>query len=67
MLHGLTVGYRETGAPGELPVVLLHATGESAGTWDWFAAALADAGRFAIALDLRGHGTSWHQGSTRSS
>ena len=58
----MTLGYRETGAPDQLPVVLLHATGSSAGTWDRFAGELAEAGRFAIALDLRGHGTSSHPG-----
>jgi pimeloyl-ACP methyl ester carboxylesterase len=41
-------------------VVLLHGLGSSAATWDRFAADLVAAGRQAIALDLRGHGTSPH-------
>lgn len=53
---GVAVRYRETGDPDELPVVLLHGGGSNAGTWDAFAAALAAAGRRAIAVDLRGHG-----------
>ena len=61
-LAGLELGYRETGEPDAVPVLLLHATGGRADTWDRFAAALADAGRYVIALDLRGHGTSAHPG-----
>ena len=57
-LDGLTLGFRETGEPGVRPVVLLHALGSKASTWDTFAAELAAAGRHAIAIDLRGHGTS---------
>lgn len=54
----VALGHRTTGSPNGLPVVLLHALGEDATTWDRFAAELAAAGRHAIALDLRGHGTS---------
>jgi 3-oxoadipate enol-lactonase len=57
-LDGVTIGYRENGAVEDHPVVLLHALGSDASTWDRFAAVLATAGRQAIALDLRGHGTS---------
>lgn len=57
-LGGVTIGYRETGRPEEHPVVLLHALGGDATSWDRFAVALASAGRQAIALDLRGHGAS---------
>ncbi|MGH3759933.1 alpha/beta fold hydrolase [Actinophytocola sp.] len=49
--------HRTTGAAGGPPVVLLHGLGENAGTWERFAAELA-ASRTAIALDLRGHGSS---------
>lgn len=52
---GLTIGYRETGTGN--PVVLLHALGSQASTWDTFATALAGQGRRAIAPDFRGHGT----------
>ncbi|HEV2783574.1 MAG TPA: alpha/beta hydrolase [Actinophytocola sp.] len=57
-IGGVTIGYRETGAPEDNPVVLLHALGSDARSWDRFAIALANAGRQAIALDLRGHGVS---------
>lgn len=57
-LGGVTIGYRQTGTPEAHPVVLLHALGSDAVSWDRFATALAAAGRQAIALDLRGHGTS---------
>lgn len=42
-----------------IPVVLLHALGSSARTWETFAAALP---RPSIALDLPGHGTAPHTG-----
>ncbi|TWP51645.1 alpha/beta hydrolase [Lentzea tibetensis] len=43
-----------------MPVVLLHALGSTAGTWDDFAARLAAHGRHVLAVDLRGHGqSSW--------
>ncbi|MFE0020243.1 alpha/beta fold hydrolase [Amycolatopsis sp. NPDC059021] len=59
----LTIGFREFGDPAGQPVVLLHGLGSSAATWDTFAAALAEAGRRAIALDARGHGGSSRPGS----
>jgi pimeloyl-ACP methyl ester carboxylesterase len=55
---GLTIGFRETGEPEVRPVVLLHALGSKSSTWDTVAAALAEAGRHVIAVDLRGHGRS---------
>ena len=61
-LGHLTLGYRTTGSPDGLPVLLLHGLGEDAADWDRFAAELADRGRQAIALDLRGHGASSHPG-----
>jgi pimeloyl-ACP methyl ester carboxylesterase len=52
----ITLGHVTTGGPADgPPVVLLHALGGSARTWEAFAAALP---RVSIALDLRGHGTS---------
>ena len=50
----VVLGRRTTPGTG-VPVVLLHGLGDTAATWDGFAAALA---RPTIALDLRGHGTS---------
>ncbi len=61
-LGHVTLGYRTTGSPDGLPVVLLHGLGEDAADWDGFAARLAAVGRQAIAVDLRGHGTSSHPG-----
>ncbi|MFD9890753.1 alpha/beta fold hydrolase [Amycolatopsis sp. NPDC059027] len=59
----LTIGFREIGDPARQPVVLLHGLGSGAVTWDAFAAALAAAGRWAIALDARGHGASSRPGN----
>ncbi len=40
------------------PVLILHNGGRSSRDWRGVARALAEAGRYAIALDLRGHGAS---------
>jgi len=40
------------------PVLILHNGGRSSRDWRGVAQALAEAGRYAIALDLRGHGAS---------
>ncbi|MCU7727906.1 alpha/beta hydrolase [Actinoplanes sp. KI2] len=55
-VNGVRLGCREAGDPDGTPVVLLHGSGSSAGTWDRFAARLR--GRRTIAIDLRGHATS---------
>jgi 3-oxoadipate enol-lactonase len=57
-VNRVRLGYRETGDPDGTPVVLLHGSGSSAGTWDGFAAKLSRTGYRAIAVDLRGHGSS---------
>lgn len=57
-LAGVAIRYRQFGDPAAPPVVLLHGGSSSAATWDRLAAALAAAGRRAIAADLRGHGGS---------
>jgi non-heme chloroperoxidase len=46
------------GTPGALPVILLHGGGQTRHAWGGTAAALAAAGWYAVALDLRGHGDS---------
>jgi pimeloyl-ACP methyl ester carboxylesterase len=48
------------GDPADRPVLLLHGGGQTRHAWGETAAALADAGQHAVALDLRGHGdSSW--------
>jgi 3-oxoadipate enol-lactonase len=61
-VNGVRLGYREWGDPAGAPVVLLHGSGSNAGTWDRFAARLTATGHRAIAVDLRGHGTSARPG-----
>jgi pimeloyl-ACP methyl ester carboxylesterase len=46
------------GDPGARPVVLLHGGGQTRHAWGGTAAALAAAGWYAVALDMRGHGDS---------
>lgn len=46
------------GDPRGAPVVLLHGGGQTRNAWGGTAAALAAAGRYAVALDQRGHGES---------
>ena len=40
------------------PVILLHGGGQTRHAWGGAAAAFAAAGRFAVSIDLRGHGHS---------
>ena len=46
------------GDPASPPVLLLHGGGQTRHAWGGTAGALAEAGRHAVALDLRGHGDS---------
>lgn len=46
------------GDPGDLPVVLLHGITANTGSWWEVGPALAARGRYAIAVDLPGHGRS---------
>jgi 3-oxoadipate enol-lactonase len=62
-VNGVRLGYREWGDPAGAPVVLLHGSGSNARTWERFAARLSAAGHRAIAVDLRGHGTSDRPGN----
>jgi esterase len=58
-LDGLRFHYRDWGDPAAPPVVLLHAFGQHARSWDTIAQGLADQFRV-LALDQRGHGESEH-------
>jgi len=53
------------GDPENRAVILLHGGGQTRFAWGGTAAALADAGWYALAMDLRGHGdSSWcHEGN----
>ncbi|UOX85604.1 alpha/beta hydrolase [Amycolatopsis sp. FBCC-B4732] len=62
-VNGGRVAYRMLGPRSGPPVVLLHGLASSAVTWQSFAAALATAGRWVIAPDLRGHGLSANRDS----
>jgi flavin reductase (DIM6/NTAB) family NADH-FMN oxidoreductase RutF/pimeloyl-ACP methyl ester carboxylesterase len=55
---GLRLAADAYGAPDDPAVVLLHGGGQSRSSWRATARALAAAGRYVIALDLRGHGES---------
>ena len=48
------------GLPENPAVLLLPTAGQSRAVWHGAAVALADAGRYAICIDLRGHGDSGH-------
>lgn len=56
-VSGIRLAYQVSGEPGSRPLVLLHALGETAATWDGVARAFARSRRV-YALDLRGHGRS---------
>jgi len=55
---GLTLVADAWGDPQQRPVLLQHGGGQTRFAWGNTAAALADAGWYAISLDLRGHGQS---------
>ncbi|MBU2663953.1 alpha/beta hydrolase [Actinoplanes bogorensis] len=61
-VNGVRLGCREAGDPAGTPVLLLHGSGSNARTWDRFAARLSGDGYRAIAVDLRGHGSSGRSG-----
>ena len=46
------------GDPGDTPVLLLHGGGQTRHAWAGTGIALAEAGYYAVSLDLRGHGDS---------
>lgn len=55
---GLTLAASTWGDESRPPVLLLHGAGQSRHAWRHTGAALAEAGRYAIAVDHRGHGES---------
>lgn len=55
---GLSLAADLYGDEADPPVVLLHGGGQTRHAWGGAAAAFAAAGRFAISIDLRGHGHS---------
>ena len=55
---GLTVAGDAHGDPRHPPVILLHGGGQTRHAWGGTAAALAEKGWRAMAMDLRGHGDS---------
>lgn len=55
---GLTLVADAFGDPGAPPVLLQHGGGQTRHSWGGAARALAARGRYAVALDLRGHGES---------
>jgi flavin reductase (DIM6/NTAB) family NADH-FMN oxidoreductase RutF/pimeloyl-ACP methyl ester carboxylesterase len=55
---GVTLAAEAFGNPGNPAVVLLHGGAQNRRSWREAAVALAAAGRYAITVDLRGHGQS---------
>ncbi len=56
--NGVRIAADAYGDPTAPPVVLLHGGGQTRHAWGATARALGDAGWYAVALDLRGHGDS---------
>lgn len=59
---GLKLAADAFGSPDDPAVLLIPSSGQSRAYWHGSAAALASAGRYAICVDLRGHGDSGHAG-----
>ena len=55
---GIKIAADSFGSPDRRPVLLLHGGGQTRHAWGGTARTLADAGFYAISLDLRGHGDS---------
>jgi pimeloyl-ACP methyl ester carboxylesterase len=58
LVGGVSISFRESGDPDGPAAVLVHGGASSSATWDRLTAALAAAGHYVIAADLRGHGGS---------
>lgn len=63
--HGVGLAGDAYGLPDDPAVVLLPPIGQAGSFWCEAAKALAEAGRYAICLDLRGHGASDHAADGR--
>lgn len=57
---GVTIAATAFGSPQDPPVLMIPSHGQTREFWFGSAEALADAGRYAICIDLRGHGDSGH-------
>jgi pimeloyl-ACP methyl ester carboxylesterase len=55
---GIQIAADAYGSPDRRPVLLLHGGGQTRHAWGGTARTLADAGFYAVSLDLRGHGDS---------
>lgn len=62
LADGIVISCRLCGDPGAPAMLLLHALGEQAGSWDEVAARFATRFRV-VALDMRGHGASTWPGT----
>lgn len=62
---GVRIAGDAFGSPDDPAVVLIPSGGQSRAFWHGSAQALADAGRYAICVDLRGHGDSDHASDGR--
>lgn len=56
--EGITLAADGFGDPGDPPALLLHGGGQTRHSWSGTAERLADAGWYAVTVDLRGHGES---------
>jgi pimeloyl-ACP methyl ester carboxylesterase len=56
--EGLGLAADAVGSPADPPVVLLHGGGQTRHSWSATADALAEAGWYAVSVDMRGHGES---------
>jgi len=55
---GMRIACDAWGDPADPPVILMHGGGQTRHAWGGTAEALASAGMYALAIDLRGHGDS---------